>query len=50
MTKEELFALRGGTGINASLLNAVARCIDALYNLGRAAGTGIKMFFTKSSC
>lgn len=50
MTKEELFEIKGGAGINASLLNAIARCVEALYNLGRAAGTGIKMFFSKSSC
>lgn len=50
MTKEELFEIRGGAGVNATMLNAVARCIEALYNLGRAAGTGVKMFFSKSSC
>lgn len=50
MKKEELIEVKGGVSINASLLNSIARCIEAVYNLGRAAGTGIKMILTKSSC
>ena len=50
MTKEELYKIKGGAGVNATLLNSIARCIEAIYNLGRATGTGIKMIFSKSSC
>lgn len=50
MSKEELFEVKGGAGVNATMLNALARCIEAVYNLGRAAGTGVKMFFSKSRC
>ena len=50
MKKEELLEVKGGAGVNASLLNAIASCVEAIYNLGRATGTGIKMVLTKSSC
>ncbi len=50
MKNEELEQIRGGANINATMLNAIARCIEAIYSLGRAAGTGIRMIFGKRSC
>lgn len=49
MSNKELSKIQGG-GINATLLNAVARCISVFYDLGRALGTGIRMAFGKKSC
>jgi bacteriocin-like protein len=49
MSNKELSQIQGG-GINATLLNAVARCVSVFYDLGRALGTGIRMAFGKKSC
>lgn len=50
MTDKELYETVGGASISASLLNAVARGIDTLYNLGRAFGTAINMFIKGKKC
>lgn len=49
MSNKELANIHGG-GINASLLNAIARCVTVFYDIGRALGTGIRMAFSKKSC
>lgn len=49
MSNKELSQIQGG-GINATLLNAVARCVSVFYDLGRALGTGIRIAFGKKSC
>lgn len=40
MSKEELTLVIGG-GVNATLINAIARSIDAAYSLGRALGSAL---------
>jgi hypothetical protein len=51
MKKEELLKVQGGaSGVSATMLNAIARCVDVLYNLGRALGTGIRMVSGKKYC
>lgn len=51
MTETELFNIYGGaTQISASLLNAIARGVNSLYNLGRAFGTAIRMIVKGKSC
>ena len=49
MSNKDLSKIQGG-GINASLLNAIARCVTVFYDLGRALGTGIRMAIGKKSC
>ena len=49
MTDKELENIQGG-GVNATLLNAIARCVTVFYDLGRALGTGIRMAFGKKTC
>ena len=49
MSNKDLSKIQGG-GINASLLNALARCVTVFYDLGRALGTGIRMAIGKKSC
>ena len=48
--KEELINISGGATVNASLINALARGAEFLYNLGSSFGTSIKMYITKKSC
>lgn len=50
MTNQELISVVGGSTINASLINSLARGIETLYNLGRGLGTAIRMLVKKSRC
>lgn len=52
MSKEELFKLSGG-GVEyftASFLNAIAKCADALLDVGRAIGSAIRRITSKNMC
>ena len=50
MTDKELINTIGGASINASWLNAIARGIDTIYNLGRNLGTAVRMILKKVKC
>lgn len=50
MTNQELINVVGGATINASWLNALARGIEVIYNLGRSFGTAIRMIVKKTKC
>lgn len=50
MTNQELINVVGGATINASWLNALARGIEVVYNLGRSLGTAIRMIVKKTKC
>ena len=49
MTDEELINITGG-GLSASLLNALSRGVETIYNLGRAFGTAINMIIKGRRC
>ena len=40
MTKEELYEIKGG--VNASLLNAAARIVNAVLSIGQMIGSAIR--------
>ncbi len=42
LTKKEMLDINGGTSITASMLNAVYRLIDAVYNVGESLGSYIR--------
>lgn len=50
MTEQELYNISGGASISASMLNAVSRGIETLYNLGQAFGTAINMLIKGKRC
>ena len=50
MKKEELIKVKGGVGLSASLINAISRGINTLYNLGTAVGSAIRRAFKKKIC
>lgn len=50
MTDEELYQVTGGTSISASMLNAISRGVETIYNLGRAFGTAINMIIKGRRC
>ncbi len=49
MSKEELSTITGGN-VSASYLNALARGIESLYNLGKAFGTAMRMILKGKRC
>ena len=50
MSKEELNNIVGGASISASMLNALSRGVETIYNLGRAFGTAINMLIKGRRC
>lgn len=50
MSNENLIKVEGGDAINASLLNAIARAGEFLYDLGRSLGTAFRMIRGKKKC
>ena len=49
MNQEELINIQGG-GINATMINAIARGITSMYELGRSIGSAIRRIGKKSIC
>ncbi len=50
MTEQELVNVNGGATVNATWLNALARGIEVIYNLGRSFGTALRMISKKITC
>lgn len=50
MSQQELININGGATVNASWLNALARGIVTLYDLGRSLGTALRMIISKTKC
>ena len=51
MTNEELLNTTGGAaGLSATLLNAISRGIQTVYDLGKACGTALRMLFSGKKC
>ena len=50
MTDKELYEITGGASISASMLNAISRGVETIYNLGRAFGTAINMIIKGRRC
>ena len=51
LTKEELLCIRGGeVTVTATLINALARGISVLFELGKAVGSSIRRAITKTTC
>lgn len=48
--KEELMIINGGGTITGTLLNAIARGINAFLDLGRSLGTAIRRIGSNSLC
>ncbi len=49
MSKEELLNVRGGS-LSASLINALARGANTLYNIGAALGNSLKLIIYGKKC
>ncbi len=51
LNKAELLQIKGGSiTITATLINALARGISVLFELGQAVGSSIRRAITKTTC
>lgn len=50
MTEQELTKVVGGASLSASMLNAISRGVETIYNLGKAFGTAINMLIKGKRC
>lgn len=52
MTREELLQINGGTTnlLTATFLNAAARCLTTLLDIGRAIGSSIRRIHSDNIC
>lgn len=50
MSDQELSNVIGGASISATMLNAISRSIETIYNLGKAFGTAINMLIKGKRC
>ena len=45
-----LFSVKGGAGLNSSMLNALIRTISTLYSIGQAVGSALRRTRTGKYC
>ena len=50
LENEQLISVKGGAGLNSSMLNALIRTVSTLFTLGQAVGSAIRRGFTKNYC
>lgn len=49
LTEKELMEVVGGT-LTATLTNAIARCAETFFTIGRAIGSAIRRISSKTIC
>ncbi|MEE3342932.1 MAG: hypothetical protein VZS44_02460 [Bacilli bacterium] len=50
LTNEQLIIIKGGAGLNSSMLNALIRTVSTLFTLGQAVGSAIRRGTSKKYC
>lgn len=51
INNSELILISGGAfSWSASMLNAISRGIETVFNIGRSIGTSIRMIFSRKVC
>lgn len=50
LENSELVSIKGGFNFSPTLLNAFARVVSTLYNVGQAFGSFVNRHFTKRYC
>ncbi|MDD2504723.1 MAG: hypothetical protein PHF21_00420 [Bacilli bacterium] len=50
LNKYELHEIKGGAAISGTLLNAIAKLITTVFDIGRAIGSAISMSQSKKKC
>ena len=47
---KKLIYIKGGAGLNSSMLNALIRTVSTLFTLGQAVGSAVRRGFSKKYC
>ena len=47
---EDLYSVKGGAGLNSSMLNALIRTVSTLFSLGQAVGSAIRRGKSRKYC
>lgn len=50
LSDDQLMSVKGGAGLNSSMLNALIRTVSTLFTLGQAVGSAIKRGTTRRYC
>ena len=50
LNNKESILIAGGVNVNGTFLNAFARALKTLYDIGYALGASLKRAFSKSYC
>lgn len=50
LDSQELYNIKGGGIINATLFNALSRVAVTILNVGQIVGTTIRRFYTRNYC
>ena len=48
--KKQLINIKGGAGLNSSMLNALIRTVATLFSLGQAVGSAIRRGTSRKYC
>lgn len=50
LNNNQLIAIKGGAGLNSSMLNALIRTVSTLFSLGQAVGSAIRRGTNRRYC
>lgn len=50
LKKEEMFLVRGGSGLTSAMLNAIMRTVSGMFTIGQAVGSAIRRAVNKNYC
>jgi len=50
INNKELVEIKGGTTINGTLLNSIAKLVETIFNLGRSIGSSITRLRENNLC
>lgn len=50
LTNKEMYVIDGGVNISGTLLNAIAKLINTIFDVGRSIGTAINMSRNGRKC
>jgi len=50
ISKEELYGIIGGASITGTMLNAIAKGVNTIYNIGRALGSSLRRAISGKYC
>ena len=50
INRNELYSIIGGAGLTGTMLNAIAKGVTSMYNIGRALGSALRRAISGKYC